>query len=84
MTKQELDILEKAFEAQIDAAINNGLGLIQTKSKVAKRLAEQGYLESVVAKLTGDIPVIVKGYALTITGHFEYCSSDRCVDHKDN
>lgn len=61
-----------------------GATSIQTKSKVAKKLAEQGYLENVVAKLTGDIPVIVKGYALTITGNFEYCSSDRCKNAEGN
>lgn len=76
MNKQELDVLEKAFSAQISPA--GGLGIIQTKSKVAKSLAERGYLENVVATLPGTPKVTVSGYALTINGNFEYCSSDRC------
>lgn len=80
MNSKELDILEKAFSAQIDTAFNKGFGIIQTKSKVAKQLSDDGFLQDVQIKLGGNIPVTIKGYALTIKGNLAYCSSDRCKE----
>ena len=92
MNKKQLDILEKAFSAQIDSAIkpdfssaqNNLYGIIQTKSKVAKELADSGYLEYVKIDLPGGcFPIIIRGYALTIKGNLAYCESDRCKLDED-
>jgi hypothetical protein len=81
MNKQQLDILERAFSAEIDSAVEGtGLGLIQTRSKVAKQLAKDGYLQEVEYTLPGRFPVVVKGYVQTLAGNFAYCQSDRCKD----
>jgi len=79
VNKKELLILEKAFAAGIDQALSGtSLGIIQTKSKLAVKLAEQGFLELVTIRLGGRIPVLVTGYQLTLLGNFTYCSSDLC------
>ena len=69
MYRTQLDILEKAFSAQIDAAVSNGFGVIQTNSKIAKELADNGYLELVKITLPGQLPVTIVGYVLTIKGN---------------
>lgn len=77
MNKKELDILEKAFEAQIASAFNKKLfPVIQTKSKTASKLCDEGFLEDVVIN---HMNVKIRGYALTIKGTLAYCSSDRCA-----
>jgi hypothetical protein len=78
MKNKELDILERAFCAQIDYDFGNGFGIIQTKSKVAKQLAEDGFLKNVQIRLGGNLPVTIEGYALTLQGNLTYCTSDRC------
>lgn len=81
MNKKELDILEKAFEADIASSLNNNLfPIIQTKSKIAKKLCEDGYLDEVSMQYGY---VFVKGYTLTMRGHIAYCGSDRCRDAVD-
>jgi len=76
MNKKELDILEKAFEADIASALNNNLfPIIQTKSKTAKKLCDDGYLRE-ISFIYGNVKIT--GYALTDIGHFAYCDSDRC------
>lgn len=79
MNKKELDILEKAFDAQAVSAFNKGFGIIQTKSKTASKLCDDGYLENVVINYMN---VKIKGYALTLKGMLAYCFSDRC-DYAD-
>lgn len=81
MNKKELDILEKAFEAQIASAFNKKLfPIIQTKSKIAKKLCEDGYLSEVTFMY---VNVKITGYALTVRGHIAYCDSDRCRESVD-
>ena len=76
MNKKELDILENAFNAEIESAFNKNLfPIIQTKSKTAKKLCENGYLEE-VCFMYGNVKIT--GYAITIRGHIAYCDSDRC------
>lgn len=78
MNKKELDVLEKCFEAEINRAVNGGVGLFQTQSKVAKKLEEEGFLVRDEVVMKGVFPVIIKGYRLTISGNFTYCTSSRC------
>lgn len=78
MKKAELDLLERAFAAAIDAAINGGDGLFQTKSKLAKKLCDEGMLKEVEITLPGPLQIVVRGYAQTLLGNFAYCMSDRC------
>ena len=75
MDKRSLELLEKAFAAEIEAATNNGIGLMQTKSKIAEKLVETGYLEKASRALGGRLPVTVEGYQLTHLGRITYCSS---------
>ena len=76
MKKKELDILEKAFNAQVVSAFGKDFGIIQTKSKTASKLCDEGFLEDVVIN---HMNVKIRGYALTIKGTLAYCSSDRCA-----
>lgn len=80
MNKQSLDLLERAFAAEIDGAMNKHLGLLQTRSKAAKKLEEDGMLVAVRETLYSTIPVVVCGYRLTELGRLTYCMSDRCSD----
>lgn len=72
MNKQQLAVLEKAFAEEIDRA---SIGLIQTKSKVAAQLAEDGYLSFESVTLHGRLPIVVEGYRITHAGILEYCQS---------
>lgn len=73
MKKTELQILEKAFEAEVSAALSgHGIHLFQTKSKVAKKLAEEGYLHFTEIDFQG---MTISGYELTHLGRLTYCSS---------
>ncbi len=72
MNKKELAILEKAYEAEIDGALRGYEGILQTKSKAAKKLADEGYLEEVTIRLGGQFPVVSVGYRLTIFGNLTY------------
>ena len=78
MNEKELDLLEKAFGAEIDSAMNNNhLGIIQTKSKAVKSLVESGLLKHVVVNRW---PASFAGYVLTDAGRMAYCTSDRCKE----
>lgn len=83
MNKSELDLLERAYAAEIDGAINGGLGLLQTKSRLAEELARAGYLVKDKVTLGGRLPVTVEGYRLTILGNATYCFSDRCGEEEE-
>lgn len=80
MNKQELKILEKVFECEINAALDENFvcHLFQTKSKVAKKLADEGYLTFEKFVIEGRFPVVVEGYALTHVGRMTYCLSELC------
>lgn len=83
MNKESLDLLERAFAAEIDGAMNKHLGLLQTRSKAAKKLEEDGMLVAVRETLYSTIPVVVSGYRLTERGRMEYCMSNRCSEPED-
>lgn len=80
INKRTLDLLEKVFAAEINAAAGSGIGLYQTKIKLAQELESAGYLIKDTIKLGGRFPVIVEGYRLTTRGNAAYCLSDRCTD----
>lgn len=84
MNKRTLDLLEKAFEAQVNAALNGGTDLIQTKSKLAQQLVEDGLLVKDTQMLPGwPSAITIEGYRLTDLGHATYCFSDRCDGEPD-
>lgn len=78
MTKAKLALLEKAFAAEIRSAIEGGPYVMQTKSKLALELCDEGYLVEAEEALER---VLVKGYALTQLGRMTYCQS--CGDEDE-
>lgn len=73
MNKREIELLERAFSAEIEAALNHGIRLMQTKSKLAKKLVEDGFLVESKMTLPGRLPIVIAGYELTHAGRFAYC-----------
>lgn len=69
MRKAELLFLEKIFAEEITG------GMLQSKSKMAKKLQDEGYIQE-IEKHFG--PVVCKGYILTLMGNATYCMSDLC------
>ncbi|WP_288654667.1 MULTISPECIES: hypothetical protein [Pantoea] len=73
MNKKQLDILERAWGAEIDHALRETpYPIIQTSSKVAQKLADDGYLEYVEFTDRG---ITFKGYVITHFGIMAYCES---------
>lgn len=76
MNKQELALLEKAFCAEINAAMNQGIHLLQTKARLAEKMVNEGYLEKVALKRNAcGLTMTVTGYELTHRGRIAYCQS---------
>lgn len=80
MNKRELDLLENVLAKEIECALNDGIGIFQTKSKLAQKLCDEGYLEKVKHVIGGGWPVTIEGYRLTLLGNFTYCTSARCEE----
>lgn len=73
MNKKQLAILERAWEAEIGHALRETLyPIIQTSSKVAQKLADDGYLEYIEFTDRG---ITFKGYIITHFGIMAYCES---------
>lgn len=76
LTKKQVNVLEKAFEAEISKALGEiPYPIIQTKSKEAKELVDLGYIEEITINSKG---LRITGYKITLAGHAEYCSL--CAD----
>lgn len=74
MNKLELALLEKAFEAEIDAALKHTPRVIQPRSgELADKLVADGLLRKSEEILGGRLPVRLKGYELTELGRLAYC-----------
>lgn len=80
MTKPELAFLERLFSAEIESALSkHGLPpLVQSKSKVATKLAADGLIREKTVTLGGRFAVTITGWELTALGHMTYCMS--CPD----
>lgn len=73
MNAKRLNLLERAYDAEVNAALNgSGLHILQTKSALAKQMAEEGYLQEVKVTFSG---VTVEGYELTHAGRMSFCMS---------
>ena len=71
MNKKRLALLEKAFAAEINAAIEkHPLHLIQSNSKLAETMANEGYLARRTIVYRG---AAIEGYELTHFGRLAYC-----------
>ena len=77
MNSRELKLLEKAFEAEVDAAFTGSeFHFMQTKSKLAERLVTDGLLQKVERKSRfGPMVSTFSGYELTELGRLTYCTS---------
>lgn len=76
MNKKELAMLEKAFDAELVGAFTGtGLTLMQTRSKVAEKLVEDGLLERSVQCPKRAPNIRLEGYKLTHAGRYLYCST---------
>ena len=76
MSQKELALLEKAFAAEIDAAINKTPRVMQTRSKLAAKLVADGLLRE-ASEVFGHGPFAVRlaWYELTELGRLAYCTS---------
>lgn len=75
MTKRENELLGLAFAKEVESAITGGAHVIQTKSKLAKKLVGDGFLREVEITMPGRFPVRIKGHELTEAGRLMYCTS---------
>lgn len=82
MTKEDMALLEKAYAAEVDAALSNSeLYMMQTKATLrAEALVEDGLLRKVSKTFAGRYAV--EGYALTEAGRLAYCLT--CEDEPPN
>jgi len=73
MDKQDMALLEKAYAAEVDAALSKSeLYMMQTKAtNRANRLVADGMLRKVSKTFAGRYTV--EGYALTEAGRLAYC-----------
>lgn len=75
LNKQSLALLERVFVAEVEAGVSGGIGVMQTKSRIARRLVEDGYLTEATVILPGRFAIEVVGYRLTHLGRMTYCST---------
>lgn len=80
MTKAEMSMLERLYGAEIEGALNNGLGIVQSKSKLLPKLEADGLVRKVRRELRPDRfgPIVVEGWELTLAGNAAYCLT--CTD----
>lgn len=70
MTKADLRILERLFDAEIV-----GLLPAQLRSKRLAQLRTDGYVEEMTVTFPGRFPIMVTGWCLTHLGRYVYCES---------
>ena len=80
MDSKRMKLLERAYEAEIFAAIgSHGLHMVQTKAALAETMVEEGYLAKCKTTLHG---ATIEGYELTHVGRMAYCMT--CEDELPN
>lgn len=75
MTNDELALLERAFFAEVQAALDGGCRVIQTYGRLAEKMVADGLLARAVETLPGRFPVRVYGFVLTHAGRWAYCAT---------
>jgi hypothetical protein len=81
VTRAELKILEKIYEGEIVAALeqNSLRRIFQSKSKALLKLEAEGYVKRVEETIRPDkscpFPITISGWELTIAGNLAYCMS---------
>ena len=85
MNKAAMAMLERVFKREVEAAISHWPShLFQTDSKLAAKMAEDGYLRHRTLELPGDRfgRIAVSGYELTDLGRMHYCMT--CSDEPED
>lgn len=75
ISKAELKMLERMFEAEIESALSKSKMpyCFQSKSKIMGKLQAKGLVESIEFTIgSGPLAVSVEGYVLTASGHLTY------------
>lgn len=76
MNKREIALLERAYSAEVAVSLSKtGMHLIQTKSALAEKMVEEGFLRKRSIRMHGPWPCTVDGYELTEAGRLAYCLS---------
>ena len=75
MTKTDLKLLERVFEAEVNGALTGAPYVAQIKSKRMAFLAESGLVQEVTITMSGWPPLKITGWALTELGRLTYCTS---------
>lgn len=75
MEKKEIALLERAYTAEVEAALSkSGVHVMQTKAKqLADKLVADGLLRAASVRTPGPWPCTVDGYELTEAGRLAYC-----------
>lgn len=77
MNKRELDLLEEIYGYEIEAALGTRITDVHpSRSNVAKRLEESGYIQLVTRQVAPNCRLT--GWVLTELGRMTYCFSERC------
>ena len=78
MNRRELDLLEKIYGYEIEAALSRRVSEIcGSRSKTASKLESDGYIKE-VTRAIGEPVFFLTGYVLTHAGRLAYIMSDRC------
>ena len=76
MTAAQRALLERAFAAEVEAALTGGPGILQARpSKTVTTMCAGGLLEERTVTMGGHPPMEVRGFALTERGRIAYCLS---------
>lgn len=77
MTKAELKMLERLYGAEVEGALNGGLGILQSKAKILTKLEADGFVRKVRRELPPDRfgSLVVEGWELTLAGNMAFCLS---------
>lgn len=78
MTKRELELLGRAFAAEVNGETNKSPPVLQTRSKLAVKLCYDGLLAETDIwwpSVSHPMAVTIRGYELTDLGRWLYCES---------
>jgi hypothetical protein len=70
MDKKRLALLEKAFDSEVNAALKGGPRVVQTRSRLAQDMVNEGLLQECSEKFG---MATVTGFVLTHAGRLSYC-----------
>lgn len=69
LTKRDWVMLGRIFEAEMYSKLP-----FQSRDKAYSRLKEDGLVVEIERQLDGRFPLTIKGWGLTLLGHWSYCA----------